>query len=262
MKFLNGLKKMLIFVFCVLFFVYALFCIEYMMCNDLNFTHTPILNEELYEHMFADYLEGLNVSEVSYQNGSRKEMMLQIEGYPMLTNNYSLSARNIRYAIASGNSRKFLVSSFYREVESINLGKYFYADVEKLLNEYFDDEEAIVQFTMGTNQYGDKNEPSLVNIQYVNQFRKNTNGKTLYFRVGVMLGLDSVHSTEQVAKDLTHMFMDYFASYENNIIVMVGKTEDIHFYENQNLHLIFSSIEDNLTEKSGYTSSLSENGGN
>ena len=106
------------------------------MCNYLNFTHTPILNEELYEHMFADYLEGLNVSEVSYQNGSRKEMMLQIEGYPMLTNNYSLSARNIRYAIASGNSRKFLVSSFYREVESINLGKYFY-DILQLIDIMF-----------------------------------------------------------------------------------------------------------------------------
>lgn len=35
---------------------------------------------------------------------------------------------------------------------------------------------------------------------------------------------------------------------------MVGKTEDIHFYENQNLHLIFSSTEDNLTARSGYNS--------
>ena len=35
---------------------------------------------------------------------------------------------------------------------------------------------------------------------------------------------------------------------------MVGKTEDIHFYENQNLHLIISSTEDNLTARSDYNS--------
>ena len=73
----------------------------------------------------------------------------------MLTNNYSLSARNIRYAIASGNSRKFLVSSFYREVESINLGKYFYADVEKLLNEVLEIHAGIRPdiFIAGTMKY-------------------------------------------------------------------------------------------------------------
>lgn len=248
----NKLLKVLQWTGAFLLLVFVFLHLDYHMDDDKNHGMYVIRNESLYRNLFEKHVGEIEFLESKLES-TYKNVYFRVKEYPKSIYSYTLDDKDVRYSLVSSDYRNQLVQRYYRTINRIKMNELYYDEIEILLEDYFKGQQTVFHFSCGLNHldYNHKEKGILdIDRKMIEEMcMSESNGVYFSVSVSAVFPSDSSIDLNEMSRDLYLYLRDEYEELHVDVTVHLAKTDDIQFFEDQNMFEYYSRSDKRLSDQ-------------
>ena len=230
--------------------------LEYEM-DDRYYGMVIVRNELLYKSLFEKHVGKIEIVE-SKSEIAHKYVHFRLVEYPKTVYSCTIDDKDIRYFIAVPRFRKRRIISYHEKINDIKVNQLYYSEFENLLDEYFGEQEVMYHFSVGLGSSFNDEDPGIIEMDRDQVEQICTSDSTNYrlsIAVRAVFPNTSTIDLDEVSRDLYLYLRDTYEEMGATVTVYLAKTEDIAFFEDQDIYEYISYSDKRFIESDACLSS-------